>query len=51
MSYLTPVGYQTNLLVMSAGGYQFSDFLRAGIPLQLIMWLGISLVLPIVYEL
>jgi di/tricarboxylate transporter len=36
---------------MSAGGYQFSDFLRAGIPLQLIMWLGISLVLPIVYEL
>jgi di/tricarboxylate transporter len=51
MSYLTPIGYQTNLLVMSAGGYHFSDFLRAGIPLQIIMWLGISIVLPIVYGL
>lgn len=51
MSYMTPVGYQTNLLVMSAGGYQFSDFLRAGIPLQIIMWLGLSIVLPIAYGL
>ncbi len=51
MSYLTPVGYQTNLLVMSAGGYQFSDFLRAGVPLQLIMWIGFSIVLPIMYDL
>jgi di/tricarboxylate transporter len=51
MSYLTPVGYQTNLLVMSAGGYRFSDFLRAGIPLQLIMWLGLSFVLPFMYGL
>lgn len=51
MSYMTPVGYQTNLLVMSAGGYRFSDFLRAGIPLQLIMWLGLSFVLPVMYGL
>ncbi|WP_405235109.1 SLC13 family permease [Lentisalinibacter orientalis] len=51
MSYLTPVGYQTNLLVMSAGGYRFSDFFRAGLPLQLIMWIGLSLVLPPLYGL
>lgn len=51
MSYLTPVGYQTNLLVMSAGGYRFSDFLRAGIPLQLIMWIGLSFLLPLMYGL
>lgn len=51
MSYLTPVGYQTNLLVMSAGGYRFSDFFRAGLPLQLIMWIGLSLVLPALYGL
>lgn len=51
MSYLTPVGYQTNLLVMSAGGYRFSDFWRAGLPLQIIMWLGLSIVLPIFYGL
>lgn len=51
MSYATPFGYQTNLLLLSAGGYKFSDFLRAGIPLTVIMWLGFSIVLPIIYDL
>jgi di/tricarboxylate transporter len=51
MSYIIPVGYQTNLLVMSAGGYRFSDFARVGIPLQIIMWLGLSLALAVAYEL
>ena len=50
MSYATPFGYQTNLLVLSAGGYKFADFMRAGIPLTLIMWLGFSLVLPLLYD-
>ena len=49
MSYLTPIGYQTNLLVMSAGGYRFSDFFRAGLPLQLLMWLALSFILPATY--
>lgn len=51
MSFATPYGYQTNLLVMSAGGYKFSDFLRVGIPLTIIMWAGFSLVLPMLYQL
>jgi len=51
MSFATPYGYQTNLLVMSAGGYKFADFLRVGIPLTFIMWLGFSLALPFLYEL
>src|SRR5690606_188531 len=51
MSYMIPVGYQTNLLVMSAGGYRFSDFVRVGLGLQLIMWLGLSFVLPLLYDL
>jgi len=51
MSYATPIGYQTNLLILSAGGYKFSDFLRVGIPLTLLMWLGFSLVLPLLYGL
>ena len=42
LCYLTPMGYQTNLLVMNAGGYRFSDFVRVGTPLFLIMWAGLS---------
>ncbi len=49
MSYATPIGYQTNLLVLSAGGYKFSDFLRVGIPLTIIVWLTLSLVLTLFY--
>jgi di/tricarboxylate transporter len=51
MSYATPFGYQTNLLILSAGGYKFSDFMRVGIPLTIVMWIGFSLVLPLLYEL
>ena len=51
MSYATPFGYQTNLLLMSAGGYKATDFLRAGLPLMLLMWAGYSIVLPLLYDL
>ncbi len=51
MSFATPFGYQTNLLILSAGGYKFSDFLRVGIPLTILMWLGFSFVLPLLYDL
>jgi di/tricarboxylate transporter len=51
MSFATPYGYQTNLLIMTAGGYKFGDFLRVGIPLTVIMWIGFSIVLPLLYEL
>ena len=51
MSFATPYGYQTNLLILSAGGYKFSDFLRVGIPLTIVMWIGFSIILPLLYEL
>jgi len=51
MSFATPFGYQTNLLILSAGGYKFSDFLRVGIPLTIVMWLGFSFLLPVLYNL
>ena len=50
MSFATPFGYQTNLLILSAGGYRFSDFIRVGIPLSIIMWIGYSIVLPLLYD-
>lgn len=49
MSYATPMAYKTNLLVMSAGGYTFTDFLRVGLPLTLVMWLAFSWLLPAFY--
>ena len=51
MSFATPYGYQTNLLIMTAGGYRFADFLRVGIPLTIIMWVGFSIALPMIYPL
>jgi len=51
MSFATPIGYQTNLLIMSAGGYKFTDFLRVGVPLTIIMWAIFSLTLPLLYDL
>jgi di/tricarboxylate transporter len=51
MSFATPIGYQTNLLIMSAGGYKFTDFLRVGVPLTIIMWAIFSLSLPLLYDL
>jgi di/tricarboxylate transporter len=49
MSFATPFGYQTNLLIMSAGGCKYSDFLRVGIPLIIVMWIGFSIVQPLRY--
>ena len=49
MSFVTPIGYKTNLLIMGAGDYRFSDFVRVGLPLAVIMWLTLSIVLPLLY--
>ncbi len=51
MSYVTPYGYKTNILLMSAGGYKATDFVRAGLPLMFLMWAGYSIVLPLLYDL
>ena len=47
-SFLTPVGYQTNMMVYGPGGYRFSDYLRIGIPLSLVTVVVISTVVSLI---
>ena len=51
LSYVTPVSYQTNLLVMSAGNYSFRDFVRVGLPLAILMWGAYTVLLVQFYQL
>ncbi|MGB1297113.1 MAG: SLC13 family permease, partial [Psychrobium sp.] len=48
-SFISPYGYQTNLMVYSAGNYQFSDYLRIGIPLSLVYSLVVLFMIPMVF--
>ncbi|HEY1772246.1 MAG TPA: SLC13 family permease [Gammaproteobacteria bacterium] len=48
-SFATPIGYATNLMVYGPGGYRFSDFLRFGVPLNLMMWAVTVTIIPHVW--
>jgi len=50
-SFASPIGYQTNLLVMAPGHYRFIDFARAGVPLILLIWAVFSIYVPWYYGL
>jgi len=43
------MAYKTNILVMNAGGYQFSDFIKVGLPLVILMWITLSCLLSWLY--
>ncbi|MCF7983383.1 MAG: SLC13 family permease [Thiohalocapsa sp.] len=48
-SFATPIGYQTNLMVFSVGGYRFGDFLRIGIPLTLVVGAVTVALVPLIW--
>ena len=49
-SFSTPIGYQTNLMVFNAGGYRFSDFVRIGLPLTLLVGVVTVALAPLIWD-
>jgi di/tricarboxylate transporter len=51
LAFLTPIGYPTNTMVYGPGGYRFTDYLRLGIPLTVITFVGILAIVPLKWPL
>ena len=50
-SFATPIGYQTNTFVYGVGGYKFTDFVKIGLPLNIINWLVATMIIPMLWPL
>ena len=50
-SFASPVGYQTNLMVLGPGRYQFMDFVKGGLPLLFLLWIAFTILAPMWWRL
>jgi len=50
-SFATPIGYQTNMLVYGPGGYRFTDYLKVGVPMNIVLALTACLIIPLFWPL
>ncbi len=49
-AFMLPMGYQTHMMVYGPGGYKFSDFIRIGLPMNVITWIMASAIIPLVWK-
>lgn len=48
-AFASPVGYQTHMMVYGPGGYRFSDFVKVGVPLNILLWITSVILIPLIW--